>query len=208
MKKGIVSVALLCFYGPVAVIACSSSSSSGGSGSVSSIDSTKQASSLSDAEKTQYCKDVIAYNKANTSEADAKKAACFSTAVSSIYLGGTPPKDDAELRSKCKTAYSDCLSKPAATSGDAGTTTTDDCSSATKDLANCTATVGELNTCVADQVAAAKAAYAKFDTACDNLQMDGGGLDKSTYTQPASCKAISTKCPAIAGETADSTTGK
>lgn len=199
MKKGIISVALLCFYGPAAVIACSSSSSSGGSGSVSSIDSTKQASSLSDAEKTQYCKDVVAYNKANTSEADAKKVTCFSTAVTSLYTGGTPPKDDAELRSKCKTAYQDCLSKPAATTGDAGATSQYNGSSATKDLQNCTATIGELNTCVADQVAAAKAAYAKFDTACDSLQMDGGGVDKSSYEQPASCKALSTKCPAIAG---------
>lgn len=195
MKKTFLSLALVALNIPLALAACSSSSSSGGggSGSVTTLDSSKQAGSLSDAEKTQYCKDVNAYNAAAISEADTKKVACFSAVASTIFLGGTPPKDDAELRSKCKTAYQECLAKPVE-KADAGATV-DDCKDAVKDLANCTATVGELNTCVADRAAAGKSYFAKVDSACDGLSLDGGsGLDKE-LEDPASCKAVEAKCP-------------
>jgi hypothetical protein len=198
MKKTILTFAVMAVYGPMAVLACSSSSSSGGGGSVSSIDPAKQAGSLSDSEKTQYCKDANAYLASQINETDSKKAACFSQAFSSIYLGGTPPKDDAELQSKCKTAYDECLSKPL-DKGDAGSTS-DDCATATKEYANCTATVGEINTCLQDTATQLKTLYATFDSACSKAQLDGGGLPTQGNTdQPASCKAVSAKCPGVGG---------
>lgn len=207
MKRAM-GVLFVGFYGAAVVMAaCSSSSSSSGSGAVSSIDPSKQAGSLSDAEKTQYCKDVIAYSKAHTSEADSKKLACFSQAQLSLYAGGSVPKSDADLQAKCKSAYTDCLAKPVATA-DAGASQGGDCSTASKDLANCTATIGELNTCMQDTLAATNAAYATFDTACDKIQLDGGGLDKSSFQQPASCKALASKCPAFAATDDPPTPGK
>lgn len=205
MKKGILTFAVMCFYGPVAVIACSSSSSSGGGGgSVTSIDSSKQAGSLSDAEKQQYCKDATNYINSNVSDTDSKKVSCFSKAVQSIYTSGSPPTSDADLQSKCKSAYNDCMSKPL-DKGDAGTSTSSSCSPS--EFTNCTATVGELNQCVQDSVAAMKTAYATFDTACDKIQMDGGGLQQSASSEPASCKALETKCPGMKSSTSGSGTG-
>ena len=72
---------------------------------------------------------------------------------------------------------------------------------ATTDLANCTATVAEFNTCLQDSLAAAKARFAKLDTTCDSLSLDGGGLGPSMndIPPPASCNAVYAKCAVLDG---------
>jgi hypothetical protein len=78
-----------------------------------------------------------------------------------------------------------------------------DCATASSDLKDCNATVGELNTCLADQVAAAKSLYATFDTACDGLTLSGDEMKAPSFEQPASCKALASKCPKLAGSQDD-----
>ena len=92
--------------------ACSTSSgSSGGSGpgAVSSVDSSKTAGSLSDAEAKQYCEDTLKYSKAQLAEADTKKIGCGLGAALSAGFGA---KTDAEAKTKCTEQYNACLARP------------------------------------------------------------------------------------------------
>ncbi|MBK6697551.1 MAG: hypothetical protein IPG50_36015 [Myxococcales bacterium] len=95
------------------------------------------------------CKDVAAYGAKQIPEADAKKAACFGSAVTTLFVGGAPKDDAAPLEVQNGVPG---LPEQTSREGRRRHSGEPDCSSAVKDLGSCNATIGELNTCFADQV--------------------------------------------------------
>lgn len=201
MRKAFAALGLglLCAYGVALASACSSSNSTGGTPEpTTTVDSTKQAGSLSDADKQKLCQDVLAFQNGQITDSDRLKQFCLSQALTQLAASGSLPPSDSQLQSECNTAYQKCLSQPAGTV-DAGAAPSD-CSGVNATLLDCTATVGQITTCIGDQVALAKTAYAKFDTVCNTILLDGGGGIDFGSTEPASCSAIASTCPHLLGK--------
>jgi hypothetical protein len=185
--------------------ACSSSSGGSGPGSVSSVDSTKTVNSLSDSEAKQYCEDANRYAAAQSNEADAKKVVCGLTAAAIASYGA---ETDAEAQTKCKAQYTECMNKPADTTDtdtDAGTTE-DPCADFKSRAKDCSATVGEVNQCLADRAAAFKTLASKDYCAEAKVASPDAGTSSplTSYDDPASCKALQAKCPSLTGSSDDS----
>jgi hypothetical protein len=185
---------------------CGGSSSGNGSGFQSSVPASTPLDMLSAAQATQLCMTSLAYiNTQVTSELNSKDFHCRTTGIlaAAIQSSLTSGTTDAQLQMACTQAYNACLSAPAdggVTGGlDAGTGTAT-CSTAMSDLANCTATVGQYDSCVNGTVSAIQTAFPP----CNQLTMatitallsDGGSSSGSgaAFSAPA-CMAISTACP-------------
>jgi hypothetical protein len=183
------------------VVACSSSSSSSsggtGPGAVSSVDSSKKAADLSEADAQQYCRDALAYQKSQINEVDSKRYTC---AAIGAVIASFSAKTDEEAKAACIKSRDECIAKPSSSEGDAGAEK-DPCANAKKDLGNCTATVAEINQCTADQVDAYKAVVNQDPCASATAaKPDGGQSSGATLAEPASCKALKEKCPALYGD--------
>lgn len=179
----------------VALVACSS----GGGGSVgsggpskltTSVPASKPVSSLSPTEATQFCNDLGTFVNGTLSSIR-KKTTCLRAATSAMRGATT----EADLRSKCQSAYQQCLSSPDAGGGDSDTIDTAKCAEAST-IQACSATVAEVSRCFEDAMASAASAVNTIDTFCNLVQVDGGGVDTSgaQQGQPASCTAIQSKC--------------
>lgn len=179
-------------------IACSSSGGSGGSGSVSSVDSTKTVNGLSDSEAKQYCEDATRYAEGQLSAADSKKIGC---GFSSQFMASFNAESDSDAQTKCKALYEECLKKPdEKTETDAGASD-DPCTEFKSRSKDCAATVGEVTQCMTDELAAMKALAARdFCAEAKASSPDGGTPGSSLFEQPASCKAIESKCPGLSGK--------
>ncbi len=172
-------------------IACSGGGggSTGGSTLTTSAPPGKELTQLTTDEKKQYCTEVGRYFNAEMGPLT-QKGRCLNEAARALR-GIT---NEADLRSKCSSEYQACLAKGGTT---ADAFELDDCQNTTT---TCTATVAEVNKCLEDYVALARAAGATIDSFCSRIQIDGGGVDTNVNNEPpASCKAISSKCPGIAG---------
>lgn len=183
------------------VVACSSSGgSSGGTGpgAISSVDSSKKATDLSEADAQQYCRDTLAYQKSQISEADTKRYTC---AAIGAAVASFTAKTDEEAKAACVKSRDECIAKPSSSSqGDAGPEK-DPCANAKKDLGNCTATVAEINQCTADQIEAYKAVVNQDPCASATAaKPDGGQPTGASVPEPASCKVLKEKCPALYGD--------
>jgi hypothetical protein len=173
-------------------VACSGGGggSTGGSTLTTSAPPNKEVSQLTPEEGKQYCLDVGRYFNAEMGPLT-QKSRCL-TEASRAMRGIT---SEADLRSKCSSEYQACLAKgePPPDAFE-----TENCQ---KTSTTCTATVAEVNKCLEDYVARARAAGATLDSFCSRIQIDGGGVESNFDSEaPASCKAISSKCPGIAGE--------
>jgi hypothetical protein len=193
------------------VLACSSSSATGsgdGPGSVSSVDSSKPASSLSEGEATQYCKDQQRYWAAQYAKVDSQKIMCgyYAEAIGVI---GTTTDDDA--KAACRSQLADCLAKPNAEDpsdgGDSEQSTETYCATEKDVLKGCDATVAELNACDADSAAAFKALEGKDFCADATARADISATAQPMYELPASCKALYEKCPGMAGGSSGAPSG-
>ncbi|AKU96504.1 hypothetical protein AKJ09_03168 [Labilithrix luteola] len=185
---------------------CSSGSEGGsGAGAVSSVDSSKRVDSLSDAEAKQYCEDGQSYTTSQMKALDTKRIGCGFTAQ---FTAGIGAQSDADAQAKCRTQFDECMNKPD-DAGDAGTgdaETDDSCASFKNQTQGCSATVGEMNQCVADQIAALKALAGK-DFCADAKVRTQSDQPGSPVATPASCTALASKCPSLFGGTDDSSNG-
>lgn len=184
----------------LSVMACSSSDDKSGPGAVSSVDSSKALSGLSDADAKQLCKDAQSYTEKQMASVDSKKYSCGMTGLMAAGMAGA--ETDEELQSKCKEAASECMSKPAEKDPGTDGQQEDPCADPKKELANCDATVGEYNQCMSDSMDAWKA-YANKDV-CAEAKIGGSSGDESAgLAEPESCKALNAKCPGLGGGTQD-----
>lgn len=152
--------------------------------SVTSVSATKAISTLSAAEATQLCNDTYSYFDSAIPHATACKWNGLSRAASS----SSRTQDD--LQKGCALADNSCLQS------DAGAFANPGCGDLPKD---CTATVAQYTTCIADEAAAFNQTVNGFP-ACSVVTLAdtspvfdalGGG------TPPASCTSLGDACPAL-----------
>jgi len=161
-------------------------SGSGGTGSSApgKVDSgapdDTPAGELTDAQFDALCKS-LGETAGTVLGADAKKATCGFAAYFATTLSGAMGDQAATA---CKMAYDECLAE-------ADETTDDEC---TKPSESCTATVGEIETCLNDTIVQSKAAIAQLP-GCDDL---GKEYEAPAESQPpASCQVVQEKCPEV-----------
>lgn len=183
----------------MAALACSGGGggSTGSPGLTTSVPPSKEVGQLTTEESKQYCTDLGNFVNASL-DPIRKKTSCLREATQAMRGSTT----ESELRSKCSTAYQECMNKPAAAGA---TIDVGDCS---KNVGQCKATVAEVNKCFEDYVGVATSLSSQLDGVCSAIQLDGGGAPSSQSTSPPqSCTAISQKCPGIGGESDDQTSG-
>ena len=157
---------------------CSSSanpSSSAQPGPITSQPSDKVASTLTAAEATQVCEEMMGYVATSLNG-----SICMSTAIAASQGTGT------DAKATCESAYSQCLT------ADAGASSQVSCSMASLGTANCSATIGQINQCVVDRTASAKAVTSALS--CDMAGMDSGTSVAENPAAPASCTPMQQSC--------------
>jgi len=172
--------------------ACSSSSSGGGSSFNAGLPASESLGSLSDSDAQKLCDAVRSFSSSNSSVSS--QVCVFAGLVAAgVQASLNASASDADLRKACSDAESACQKQPAR-HVDAGAAT---CS---KPDASCTATVGELQTCINDENAAFQNAASSLPT-CGSLtraQLLSEAGPVSTAPQastPASCQTFAQKCP-------------
>jgi len=166
--------------GPSAAGAASTNSGSFSSG----LPGDKQLGSLTDDEAAALCKKLSEYFADGSAVSKSfEEMTCRLGSVVLATLGG--PATDAALQASCKGFYDSCVAAPTMNSESCG-----------KADASCTATVGEYEACVNDSVKQ----IGQLGTAvpaCDKLTLSSAAtvFAGGASTSPASCQAVSTKCP-------------
>lgn len=155
---------------------------------VSSTDATRTLDSLSTAEATSYCTDVVKYQRAATSADANQKVMCGSFAK----VAALGAKTDADAVAACRKSFDDCMAKPSS-----APTTTDSCKDAYASLQKCKGTgttVGDMNGCITESADQA-AALATTDW-CAGLKAGVVKTEPKAAMGPK-CTAVQTKCPAL-----------
>jgi len=133
------------------------------------------AGSLTPAEQTAFCEELLAYTEREVSQADLKKLGCYFLAIA--FTGG-----DA---SQCNQAAQGCISDPETSGSD------DPVECDTSRLTDCTATVGELETCYTDTITVVKTLVGSLS--CNSSPAQLSALEN----KPASCQVVQAKCPKL-----------
>jgi hypothetical protein len=196
-----VSVALVSALG-AGLGACSSDSSPSSPApapaptkAIASAPGSTQVSQMTPAEQQQASQDMQTYFAANISPETAKQLGCGTMALMMAGMSGSDPK------AACQSMYDQCMQSPATADAGADTSTTSAPPAST--LTTCTATVDEVNQCLAEEVAGIKAMAAAMN--CNNVGADAAAL-MTTPAMPA-CEAIAAKCPGLTeASTADAGT--
>ena len=166
--------------GPSAAGAASTNSGSFSSG----LPGDKQLGSLTDDEAAALCKKLSEYFADGSAVSKSfEEVTCRLGSVVLATFGS--PDTDAALQASCKSFYDSCVASPTMSSESCG-----------KADASCTATAAEYEACVNDSVKQ----IGQLGTAvpsCDQLTLASAAtvFAGGASTSPASCQAVSTKCP-------------
>ncbi|MBM4353241.1 MAG: hypothetical protein FJ109_05500 [Deltaproteobacteria bacterium] len=159
----------------------------GGGTTVNLGDDGKVASTMTEAEAENACKAVSAQMWRSEGNAGGKHVTCL--AVGSFAKAAA--NDDVKA---CQDAYDACMAKPDEESGD-------DCGDAFDDLTDCKATLGEIEDCMNDQVAAIEEAFAEAKKVnCSSTEEEFkvlGDLFETDEEPTAACKLVEEKCPSM-----------
>jgi hypothetical protein len=156
----------------------------------SGLDPSKTPATLSPAERAALCGKVDSFLPSVMSKADLCKISGMMGAMFGMMGGG-------DLKALCTAAYDACMNEP--------TEPTDpsDTESCSQGMSTCTATIGEIETCLNDIASTTQAEMAKIPS-CSQItasSLTSVATSTSTSTNPASCTALEAKCPDM-GETA------
>ncbi len=133
------------------------------------------ASGLTPAEQTAFCDELLVYFKSEISDAQLVKVGCYFLAIA--FTGDDP--------SMCSQTAQACIADPESLSSDSSV----DCDNSK--LADCSATVAELEACYTDTVTKMKSIVASVSCSMSPAQM-------STFDdKPASCAPVEAKCPKL-----------
>ena len=151
----------------------------------SGLSGDKQLGSLTDDEAASLCKKLSEYFADGSAVSNSfEEVTCRVTSVLFAGFGGADT--DAALQASCKSFYDSCVAAP--------TMTSESCKKAD---ASCTATTGEYEACVNDsvkqigQLGTAVPTCDKLTLASASALFTGGSASES----PASCQAVTAKCP-------------
>jgi hypothetical protein len=181
----------------VAVVAMLGAGCGGGGGSgptfSTSVPSGSAVNTLTPAQLTQLCNDIASFTSKELSSTSICQAA--TARVVAQQAAQNPGLSDAELQVACANEMSlVCIlvvdaGVPGSPDGGASS-----CASG----ANCTATVGQISTCLNDQSAAIARYESMFPTcsAVTHARLAAIDLDAG-IAQPASCIALQSSCPSF-----------
>ncbi|HEX2670237.1 MAG TPA: hypothetical protein VHM25_05165 [Polyangiaceae bacterium] len=145
----------------------------------------KQLGSLTDDEAASLCQKLSEYFADGSAVSrNFEEVTCRVSSVLFSAFGGA--ETDAALQASCKTFYDSCVAAPTMSS-----------ESCKKPDASCTATTGEYEACVNDSVKQISQLGSAVPT-CDQLTIASAGAlftGGSASASPASCQAVSAKCP-------------
>ena len=182
-----------------AALGCGGGSGGGGGGGgagtfTTSLPGSKPLSSLTDADKTQLCKDIQSYlSSPAVVSAECKLAGGLAASLTAAL---DDKATDAMLQTACAQAVTACTSG-GADAGAAATGGQDPCAAATGSGAtNCTATVSEYSACVSDlpKLFDVYPPCASITRASLNSDAGAGSVDPSSSS---ACAAVQAKCPDV-----------
>jgi hypothetical protein len=173
-------------------VGCSSSNKPAPAGGVTSVDQSKQLSSLSASEMQTLCSDFKNYLVKQTAK-DFGARLCIQAAFTATELG--TPADPSQA---CHDSYASCMNNPANSQNSAGIQVNALCPDIPT-APSCSMTVSEYMACLDELIPAVVAAWALKNDLCDNLA-SCTGLCSSPLNLPAACSQINTTCPGLTPE--------
>jgi hypothetical protein len=150
----------------------------------SGLPGDKQLGSLTDDEAAALCQKLSEYFADGSAVSKSfEEVTCRASSVILALFGA--PTTDAALQASCKTFYDSCVAAP--------TTSSESCG---KPDASCTATAGEYDTCVNESVKQIGTLGTAVPS-CEQLTLASAAtvFAGSASASPASCQAVSAKCP-------------
>lgn len=175
-RKLLSLIAIASSFGGLSCSSSASPSSSAQPNPITSQPSDKVANTLTAAQATQVCEEMVGYMMASLGG-----SICMSSAIAASQGMGTNAK------AACESAYSQCLT------ADAGANSPVSCSMASLGTADCTATIGQINQCVVDRTASTKAAASALS--CDLAGVDSdASASVANPAAPASCAPMQQSC--------------
>jgi hypothetical protein len=173
----------------IGMMACDGGGGGGGT-NVDLGDDGKVASSMSQAEAEQACKNVSAQMEKAYEDAGGEHVGCL---VAGTFAKAMAGGDVAA----CQKAYDSCMEEPDEESGD-------DCEEAYEELKDCNATLGEIEACMDDQVGAMEEGYAeakKLNCSSTEEELKAlGEIFDSKEELSQACKTVQEKCPSMVEE--------
>jgi len=164
---------------------------------VTSIDTSKTVTQLTETEVAQFCKDIAAYGTSVLADPSFRRYSCGATAAVAAQIKNAST-DDA-LRAECRAQLETCLAKPATSDRDGGSDGEEDDSSkcpAEVKASTCSAKLSEYTQCLYEQYEAYRSVAASTDF-CATLKIDGMTPKQPEVPPPASCSALAAKCPEL-----------
>ena len=153
----------------------------GGGNFSSSVDGNKQLGQLSSTEKTTLCNETKTYVYSYIPESQFQNFMCTFQGLLVAAFGN--PSTDSELQTNCASARDQCMSDPP------------DMSASCDIPSGCTATVSEMETCIAAYGPALKDADDELP-ACEQATLeDANNSGSSVELPPAACDTVEQKCP-------------
>jgi hypothetical protein len=156
------------------------------------IDSSRLANTLTEAEATQFCHETVSYREAHFTVRDAQQYNCRIFAPHGAAVPGTAGDSRVKAVTACEEHYETCMAEPLPESS-AGP---DRCASAYAALQRCSASVAEISQCVADQIVQQRR-FLDVDT-CEHFEI------VQSVPGPASCDAIFSRCKHMFDDVDDS----
>jgi hypothetical protein len=174
-----------------------SSCDSGDSGSGTTIDlgsNSKVASSLSEAEAIEACEKATAKMESQATGGDDKHLICLTAGL----IAKAFSNDSVDV---CNQAYDECMTaEPEEGNGMGDGESGDDCADTYEDLQDCDATLGEIEACLNDMMAAGEAANEQLKgLSCSSSQEELEAVMNEEPDEPASCTTLNKKCPDLLG---------
>ena len=175
----------------IGMMACDGGGGDGGGGTnVDLGDDGKVASSMSQAEAEQACKSVSAQMKKAYEEAGGEHLTCLAMASFAKAMAGGDV-------AACQQSYDSCMENPDEESGD-------DCEEAYEGFKDCNATLGEVEACMNDQIAAMEEGYAEAKKLnCSSTEEELKALGEMFGSEEEisqACKTVQEKCPSMVEE--------
>ncbi|HEY0705498.1 MAG TPA: hypothetical protein VGG33_01805 [Polyangia bacterium] len=174
------------------VLGCGSSDNKTGGAFSSSVPGSAPLNTLTPAQTSTLCKELGTYVEGALKPLTCQLGGFTVAAFSAI----DPRATDAELKKACEDATAECLQQQG--SPDGGASGAGMCDPIP---ANCTATVAEMSACITDSANALKQSASAIPTCASitraSLSSDAGAPGGGEPPEPASCKALSAKCPSL-----------
>ena len=156
----------------------------------SGVDKSKAGSSMTTDEKSKFCSSAIRHSMSAVSKESMCKV--MAVAFSAIVLLDNKATN-ATLQSACKSTFDGCMADSKTVSTEPSASDMKDCAT---EVAACRATTAEIEACINDYTVEVNKVMGAIPS-CSALTLTSASMDEPKTAEPASCKALATKCPTL-----------